>query len=140
MAGRAKSQKPGSPFVEQAVDAREYQMEVKGRNWVQLSIDIPQETIQFASTPNIHVYDPASAMSVGEPGYNFFKHDHSGSGIASITFIYSFPEASKSKDHMNTAFVTAERAYEVKIATKLETTELEEATEAWIKEQLGTPT
>ena len=65
-------------------------------------IDVPNESIELASTCSVDADGLSSAISDHEPRYSFFRysHDHEGQTQSPIVFIYTCPTGSKIKERM----------------------------------------
>ena len=62
-------------------------------SYVQLSIDVENETINLEKTCDLEVNELAAAIPADKPRYHFFifKHTHEGDYLESLVFIYSMP-------------------------------------------------
>ncbi|KAM8973790.1 twinfilin-1 [Pelodytes ibericus] len=80
---------PIEPAAYQALE----QLQVKRLNYVQLKIDLKNETIVLADTTNTEVKDLPNRIPKDAARYHFFlyKHSHEGDYLDSIVFIYSMP-------------------------------------------------
>lgn len=80
------------PVTKQALQALE-KLKNKELNYVQLEIDIKNETIGLASIENTEVKDLPKRIPKDAARYHFFlyKHPHEGDYLESIVFIYSMP-------------------------------------------------
>ncbi|XP_063783414.1 twinfilin-1 [Pseudophryne corroboree] len=80
------------PIVSDAFQALE-QLKNQTLNYVQLKIDIKNETIVLANTAYTEVKDLPARVPKDAARYHFFlyKHSHEGDYLDSIVFIYSMP-------------------------------------------------
>ncbi|KAE8615780.1 hypothetical protein XENTR_v10008615 [Xenopus tropicalis] len=80
------------PIEKAAFQALE-QLREKRLNYVQLKIDIKNETIILADTTNTEVRDLPKRIPKDAARYHFFlyKHSHEGDYLDSFVFIYSMP-------------------------------------------------
>uniref|UniRef100_A0A7M4ENU5 Twinfilin-1 n=1 Tax=Crocodylus porosus TaxID=8502 RepID=A0A7M4ENU5_CROPO len=80
------------PIAKEALQALE-KLKNKQINYVQLQIDIKNETIVLASTLHTELNDLPNRIPKDSARYHFFlyKHSHDGDYLESIVFIYSMP-------------------------------------------------
>ncbi|XP_037743864.1 twinfilin-1 isoform X3 [Chelonia mydas] len=80
------------PLAKEAIQALE-KLKNKQLNYVQLQIDIKNETIVLASTLHTDLKDLPNRIPKDSARYHFFlyKHSHEGDYLESIVFIYSMP-------------------------------------------------
>ncbi|CAM4502752.1 twinfilin-1 [Lepidochelys kempii] len=80
------------PLAKEAIQALE-KLKNKQLNYVQLQIDIKNETIVLASTLHTELKDLPNRIPKDSARYHFFlyKHSHEGDYLESIVFIYSMP-------------------------------------------------
>ncbi|KAK7817010.1 hypothetical protein U0070_014353 [Myodes glareolus] len=80
------------PISRDAFQALE-KLSKKELNYVQLEIDIKNETIILANTTNTELKDLPKRIPKDSARYHFFlyKHSHEGDYLESIVFIYSMP-------------------------------------------------
>ncbi|XP_042326306.1 twinfilin-1 [Sceloporus undulatus] len=80
------------PIANEALQALE-KLKNKQLNYVQLQIDMKNETIILASTLPTELKDLAKRIPKDSARYHFFlyKHSHEGDHLESIVFIYSMP-------------------------------------------------
>ncbi|XP_028602930.1 twinfilin-1 isoform X2 [Podarcis muralis] len=80
------------PIAKEALQALE-KLKNKQLNYVQLQIDMKNETIELASTLPTELKDLPKRIPKDSARYHFFlyKHSHEGDYLESIVFIYSMP-------------------------------------------------
>lgn len=80
------------PLTKEAIQALE-KLKNKQLNYVQLEIDIQNETIVLANTLHTELKDLPNRIPKDSARYHFFlyKHSHEGDYLESIVFIYSMP-------------------------------------------------
>ncbi|XP_039363670.1 twinfilin-1 isoform X2 [Mauremys reevesii] len=80
------------PLAKEAIQALE-KLKNKQLNYVQLQIDIKNETIVLANTLHTELKDLPNRIPKDSARYHFFlyKHSHEGDYLESIVFIYSMP-------------------------------------------------
>jgi len=114
-------------------------------SYVQLSIDLQQETIELASYDNIEVDRLISKIPTDHARYHFFvfKHTHEGDYMESIVFIYSMPGYKCSiKERMlyssckSPLVDVAEQDLGMEIAKKVEIDDAKELTKEFLYEEI----
>jgi len=117
----------------------------KGINYVQLSIDISNESILLKKTGVYELEDLASLVPEDEARYHLyrFKHSYQGEATASTVFIYSMPGYSVSiKERMlyssckNSVVEVIENHYNIEIARKMEIDVGSELTEEYFMSEI----
>ncbi|KAM9389624.1 twinfilin-1 [Phaethornis superciliosus] len=80
------------PIAKEAIQALE-KLKNKKLNYVQLQIDMKNETIMLANTLHTELKDLPKRIPKDAARYHFFlyKHSHEGDYLESIVFIYSMP-------------------------------------------------
>jgi len=108
---------------------------------VQLSIDIPSETIKLASAQqNVPPSSLATSISESSPRYTFYHYP----GSEAVVFIYTCPLATSIKERMLYAStrrgaVTIGQAEGLNISKKIEVSSPDEITEAELHEEAHPP-
>jgi len=117
-------------------------------NYVQLSLDIPKESIELADSANIHDLSELPGKVPSKiPSYHLFrwKHSHEGNDHDSIVFIYCCPTGSAVKARMlystvKSTAVTYAINHQLDPKQKIEITEGSEWNEKLMSDYLHPPT
>ncbi|KAG2173599.1 hypothetical protein INT43_005017, partial [Umbelopsis isabellina] len=111
-------------------------------NYVSLRLD-SHESIELDKTETITADELAKTVPADSPRFTFYAYAGHGSDEAAFVFIYTCPSSSKLREKMlysssrNGVVATAEKEADIKVAKKLETSDVGDLTEAYLKEELG---
>ncbi|XP_061689848.1 twinfilin-2 isoform X2 [Syngnathoides biaculeatus] len=121
------------------------QLAQKQINYVQLRLDMEQETIELVHSHQTETRDLPCRVPKDTPRYHFFlyKHRHEGDYLESVVFIYSMPGYSCSvKERMlyssckSRLLEEVERDYHLQVTKKLEIDDGDELTEEFLYDEV----
>ncbi|KAM3580875.1 Twinfilin-1 [Umbelopsis sp. WA50703] len=110
-------------------------------NYVSLRLD-SHESIELDKTATVTADELAKTVPSESPRFTFYAYESQGSDEAAFVFIYTCPPSSKLREKMlysssrNGVVATAEKEADIKVAKKLETSDVSDLTEAYLKEEL----
>ncbi|XP_061640702.1 twinfilin-2 isoform X1 [Phyllopteryx taeniolatus] len=121
------------------------QLAQKQINYIQLRLDVEQETIELVHSHQTETRDLPCRVPKDTPRYHFFlyKHCHEGDYLESVVFIYSMPGYSCSiKERMlyssckSRLLEEVEKDYHLQVTKKLEIDDGDELTEEFLYEEV----
>eukprot|EP01095_Lingulamoeba_sp_RSL-Kostka_P002794 TRINITY_DN13711_c0_g1_i1.p1 TRINITY_DN13711_c0_g1~~TRINITY_DN13711_c0_g1_i1.p1 ORF type:complete len:342 (+),score=143.87 TRINITY_DN13711_c0_g1_i1:51-1076(+) len=131
------------PMSMEAVNALK-EMNNGNNNFVQLSVDLDNETIELVSTKVIGIGDLPSEIPDDHPSFSFFKysHNHDGNQVSPMIFVYACTDNAPIKERMlystvkSAAQAQSKKEANVSVDHKLEVSEGADLTIEYIHEKI----
>ncbi|CEG69724.1 hypothetical protein RMATCC62417_05749 [Rhizopus microsporus] len=139
-----KSYAPGVafPLTEKAIEAlSELKKDKEERSSNFVSLHLNSEKVDLDTVANVTVNDLQKTISSNAPRFTFYIFDDGSK--ESLVFIYTCPSTSKIRERMlyssskSNVITAAENEASVQVVKKFETSDLDDLTEAYFKEELS---